>query len=219
MTLEEQKELTRQAIVKELRDKHLVYHSVVEGDLKRVHEWLDSTMKLVGELLAFEFEHDKDNCDSCHKVFTGEKYQDKTGNMFVCQDCFDRWNDGLYYKEPLDKPLSITEFMKLPDNVKTDYFNRIFPSGEENKTDYFDHDIGIFSAHEYTDMSCEVCRGITEGWIFNADQYSPTGEKHEKFIGTGDSREPKYCFTHYAEVNKTSDFILFPDNCVKIEGE
>lgn len=37
------------------------------------------------------------DCDNCGSKNIGETYQDKTGNVFVCQDCFDKSNDGTYF--------------------------------------------------------------------------------------------------------------------------
>lgn len=37
------------------------------------------------------------DCDNCGSKNIGETYQDKTGNTFVCQDCFDKSNDGTYF--------------------------------------------------------------------------------------------------------------------------
>ncbi len=43
------------------------------------------------------------DCDYCGKETTGDTYQDETGNMFVCEDCFDEHNDGVFFIKP-DKP-------------------------------------------------------------------------------------------------------------------
>lgn len=37
------------------------------------------------------------DCDNCKSKNIGETYQDKTGNIFVCQDCFDKSNDGTHF--------------------------------------------------------------------------------------------------------------------------
>ncbi len=170
MTLEDQKELARLAVIKDLQFKQLVFHSISKDNFTPLATYglLDSTMKLVGELMDFEVE-----------------------------------------KEPIDRPLSITQFMELPDNVKGDYFNRVFHT-EGSTTDYSEHDIEVFPKEEYPHMCCEVC----DGWIRDIEfyrQFSKPLPYPDKFIGTSDTREPKFCSAHYADVNKTSHFILFPD--------
>lgn len=48
-------------------------------------------------------------CDDCQKEITGETYQDKTGNIFVCGDCFEKSNDGAYY-------ITVEERRKVADS-------------------------------------------------------------------------------------------------------
>ena len=83
--------------------------------------------------------------------------------------------------------MNIQEFMKLKDSEKGDYTNRTYPCGD--KTEFYDYDIKVFDNWE-SNWCCEMCNTI-EG----------------KTIGTSDTREPKFCFKCYEEVNEDSEFI------------
>lgn len=89
--------------------------------------------------------------------------------------------------------LNIKEFMGVLDEVKGCYTNRVFLN--EEKTAYQDFDIRVFSSGEFQVKGkllpiCELCDKL-----------------HDKYIGTSDINEPKFCFNHYAEINKDSKFI------------
>lgn len=79
--------------------------------------------------------------------------------------------------------MKITEFMKLNNEDKEKYFVST-PEGYEG-------DVRVFSAAEVKDfgMSCDVCSidGV-------------------ELIGSSDIREPKFCFVHFADINKDSFF-------------
>ena len=40
---------------------------------------------------------DKFDCDACKQSVDDDVYQDESGNIFVCQECFDKSNDGMYF--------------------------------------------------------------------------------------------------------------------------
>ena len=39
----------------------------------------------------------KFDCDACKQSVDDDVYQDESGNIFVCQECFDKSNDGMYF--------------------------------------------------------------------------------------------------------------------------
>lgn len=84
--------------------------------------------------------------------------------------------------------LNIDEFMELPDNEKVNYINRIYPEGKPGG--HQDYDIEIFPVGYMGVAECEMC-----------------SKPQERFIGTSDPREPKFCFKHYKRINKDSEFI------------
>jgi hypothetical protein len=86
--------------------------------------------------------------------------------------------------------MKIAEFMQLSNEDKEKYFLRVFPSAS-NKADFVEHDVMVFAAEEVKDfgMTCEIC-----------------GKEDAELIGTSDSREPKFCMEHYADINATSEF-------------
>jgi hypothetical protein len=96
--------------------------------------------------------------------------------------------------------LNIEEFMKLPDEEKKKYINRTYPSGVEKKNDFVDHGVGVYAdggkgSEDYCEfMSCQF-PDATESECSQGKRY-----------GTDDGREPRFCETHWKEVNKDSEF-------------
>lgn len=81
--------------------------------------------------------------------------------------------------------LSILEWLILHSDRKEEYICR--------DSDGNEFDIGIFDRVK-NDMRCELCN--------DDQQYQIT-----HVVGTKDSREPKYCFSHYQSINVYSRFI------------
>ncbi len=127
-------------------------------------------------------------------------YVNKKGDMYCRQEDYNNvfnWYFSTEESEPLSEvedthidivksfnpdtppPTKIEEFMKLPDEEKEKYWLRIEDGNE--------FDIKTFSGPSH--MLCEMC-----------------GER-TRLIGTSDTREPKFCFKHYALLNKDSEFI------------
>ncbi len=79
--------------------------------------------------------------------------------------------------------MKIKEFMLLPEAEKERYNLHIYDN---------DFDIKVFHSHE--GMACD----------FNCGIKTP-------LIGTGDTREPKFCFNHYVEINKDAEFVKIPE--------
>jgi hypothetical protein len=83
--------------------------------------------------------------------------------------------------------MKIDEFVKLSDRDKEKYYL--------HTEDGNDFDIEIFyhwNLKTEWNMKCEVC---TEDQL------------HYLLIGTPDTREPKFCLEHYAEINQDAEFI------------
>jgi hypothetical protein len=84
------------------------------------------------------------------------------------------------------REIDVNDFMdKVPTVQKRNYILA--------ESDGQEHDVEIFVGVDNPGMCCELCDGLQE-W------------KALSFIGTGDSREPKYCFPHYKQINKNSQF-------------
>lgn len=68
----------------------------------------------------FEEQQTDFDCDNCDNKDIGETYQDKTGNTFVCQDCFDKSNDGTYFVPTIkivDQGVCVTD-EELQEEIK-----------------------------------------------------------------------------------------------------
>jgi hypothetical protein len=93
------------------------------------------------------------------------------------------------------KSINIQEFMRLPDEEKAKYTHRYFTN--DAKTEFHDLDVRVFTAQELQFVPgarvpmCEMCDVM-----------------HDKYIGTSDPREPKFCFKHFIEINKESIFFI-----------
>ncbi len=85
----------------------------------------------------------------------------------------------------MNQGINVYKFIALDDDEKGKY-NCIDENGDE-------YDISVFD-REKDEMSCELC-----GLAVNTDR--------EKLIGTSDTREPKFCYIHYIEINARSRFI------------
>ncbi len=118
------------------------------------------------------------------------------GSMGICKE--------MHYKRKYTKPtkvknvdlVNLNGFLALSLADKEKYFVRTYPSGRDNKSDFQDFDIKIFSinnlgGYKRDSTPCEMC-DVHEYW----------------YIGTSDSREPKFCLLHYYKINEDSDFIL-----------
>lgn len=83
--------------------------------------------------------------------------------------------------------MKIDEFVKLSDRDKEKYY--LHYEGNVFDIEIFYH----WNLRVEWDMCCEAC--------------GKEVDHHYLLIGTGDTREPKFCLPHYAEINKDAEFI------------
>ena len=81
--------------------------------------------------------------------------------------------------------------MALPNTEKVNYINRVYPDPND-KSDYQDYDIGVFTPYDFNFTNGACCEECHKTGI--------------DLIGTSDTREPKFCFKCYADINKDSEF-------------
>lgn len=82
-------------------------------------------------------------------------------------------------------PLSVRKWMQLDVDVKQKYICV--------DTEGMEFDIKVFD-REANGMVCELCSNEQQAEV-------------PAVIGTSDTREPKYCFHHYASINQDSRFV------------
>jgi hypothetical protein len=113
----------------------------------------------------------------------------------------------------MQNTLDIHRFMILPNDQKSRYINQYQPNRDDVNTDA-EHDVRVFTAEELKpyykgEPICEVCQA----------QYADKLEipMYAEYIGTPDTREPKYCFQHYTMINYWSTFTYWStSNTLKI---
>lgn len=87
--------------------------------------------------------------------------------------------------------LDVVDFMKLQDSKKENCVNLVPCNKDVKLSECNDFDVKVFKAKNLMfPNGCDSCDVL-----------------EEKFIGTGDPREPNFCYRHYEEVNKDSIFI------------
>ena len=141
-------------------------------------------------------------CGDCHKGSEGIPRRLPIVTLLNGKTYFvdERLKEIRNTENPIDakKLINIEEFMKLPDKLKEKY-QHLIGIGDGEFEDYT-LDIGIFENYEFIDQ-----KGIDRGLIFICDECE---RKPSKVIGTGDSREPKFCFYCFEEVNINSVFVM-----------
>lgn len=164
---------------------------IIKCDIKHAQEILYSASKIIerGSIGIFNVEpSEADNkspeigCNFCDWTGnTAEMSCNDYGNR-TCPKC---WTVLVFAGEiKQDDGIDIYKFMALDDEDKLKYYV-IDPDGAE-------YDIAIFDRRAYR-IHCDIC-----GVGVNIDRTN--------LIGTSDTREPKFCYVHYIQVNQNSTF-------------
>jgi hypothetical protein len=101
--------------------------------------------------------------------------------------------------------MNIHQFMLLPESKMNQCINQVIPS--PNASIEAEYDVKVFTANELRghyndDPICEICQR----------EYKNHSDipLYSEYIGTSDTREPKYCFQHYVFINFWSEFLEPP---------
>ena len=141
-------------------------------------------------------------CEDCHKDSKGIPRRLPIVTLLNGKTYFldERLKEIRNTANPFDtrKLINIEEFLQLP-NRKKEKYQHLIKIGDREFEDYT-LDVGIFDNYDFIDE-----KGINRGLNFICDECE---RRPSKVIGTGDSREPKFCFNCFEEININSLFVI-----------